>query len=704
MSTARTVTSPVSLDRTIHDAILAALALPTLKAKVKALKGALQDWQGDAEAGVKSPHLLVHIFDRLYELEALPGALTKQDSTNFKALREVCDELGFKMLFARVDKALGGCTFIAHNKIASWTRSRPKFDIHKDWVFIDRLTLEHVVDVHGESLPGCLPLLDSEVIQEHPFTYKTASVQTCEGVKSMKSGMEYGLWHFHDKAALVIIPPRNITAYEVRQCLTIPVKERVYHNEDLWEQYGPDLGSPQADSKTIIQMLDKATKNGRKLHVDTAEDEHIREICELFYGYYDKEKSGWHTLRRFPALREEALERLTAVSVEYGSQDIWRRAVEMLDDWWLSKPQMKADITAETLCHSLHQSLGKEYPEKASYLVNGTYGLETTIAVCNKIKVAFEASHEGKDDSAEIPLSDALAAYKSSMIRKVLATSKMDDYALIPQAGRVLEDEQLIQDTLHQVFKNATPPEVARYLQRMTELKDGIPDYDVQRYCEIILSANVEVAKSFGTDDLEAVKTLLTSSLPLPEATIQDYCKKLLQAKHLGHSYDYDDSAGSFIILEQKLGEEYLLVLLPLLTRTFARNIPWLITLLTRVKSSKPWTSDAFLPKFADAVIGPAIDGFYLNNRRCNQTIREINHGNAGATKDELERFLQLLKDMGLGEMVDKLTDKMARSDQLKVDEFQDALAKKKTAYLAKKRKAMELADIRQEKKSKAVR
>ncbi|KAI4630620.1 hypothetical protein J4E80_001558 [Alternaria sp. BMP 0032] len=76
----------------------------------------------------------------------------------------------------------------------------------------------------------------------------------------------------------------------------------------------------------------------------------------------------------------------------------------------------------------------------------------------------------------------------------------------------------------------------------------------------------------------------------------------------------------------------------------------------------------------------------------------------AGATKDELERFLQLLNDMGLGEMVDKLTDKMAQSDQLKVDEFQDALAKKKTAYLARKRKVMELADGRQEKKSKSVR
>ena len=175
------------------------------------------------------------------------------------------------------------------------------------------------------------------------------------------------------------------------------MKERVYHNEDLWEQYGPDLGSPEADSKTIIQMLNRTTEKARIPIMGTTQHEQIRDLCELFYGYYDKEKSGWHTLRRFPVLREEALERLTAVSVEYGSQDIWRRAVEMLDDWWLSKPQMKADITAETLCHSLHQSLGKEYPEKASYLVNGTYGLETTIAVCNKIKVAFEASHEGKE-------------------------------------------------------------------------------------------------------------------------------------------------------------------------------------------------------------------------------------------------------------------------------------------------------------------
>jgi hypothetical protein len=55
--------------------------------------------------------------------------------------------------------------------------------------------LEEVVDLHGKVQMGRIPIRDAEVVQTDPFPYETAQVETEMDGNSMRTGMEYGLWH-----------------------------------------------------------------------------------------------------------------------------------------------------------------------------------------------------------------------------------------------------------------------------------------------------------------------------------------------------------------------------------------------------------------------------------------------------------------------------------------------------------------------------
>jgi hypothetical protein len=68
-----TMTTPAIPDRTLRDAILAALALNTRTEKEEALVSVLKGWQeGDGSDNVRSPHLLVYLFNKFYDMTEQP--------------------------------------------------------------------------------------------------------------------------------------------------------------------------------------------------------------------------------------------------------------------------------------------------------------------------------------------------------------------------------------------------------------------------------------------------------------------------------------------------------------------------------------------------------------------------------------------------------------------------------------------------------
>jgi hypothetical protein len=82
-----TTTLPASPDRTVHDAILAALALNTQDEKEEALTTALQSWQDEGDDGVRPPHILVHILKDTYKLAELPKALIGNEVSDFDTIK-----------------------------------------------------------------------------------------------------------------------------------------------------------------------------------------------------------------------------------------------------------------------------------------------------------------------------------------------------------------------------------------------------------------------------------------------------------------------------------------------------------------------------------------------------------------------------------------------------------------------------------------
>jgi hypothetical protein len=102
-------------------------------------------------------------------------------------LEEGLWELNFKVLYASVEKALG-CVARGgfedddyyDDDYSGYERQenlRPK--IYPDYdVRLDQLVLERVVELDGSACGNRVPVRDSELVQESPFTYESARIRT----------------------------------------------------------------------------------------------------------------------------------------------------------------------------------------------------------------------------------------------------------------------------------------------------------------------------------------------------------------------------------------------------------------------------------------------------------------------------------------------------------------------------------------------
>jgi hypothetical protein len=123
---AAAATPLVSPDRTLQDASIAALSLGTQSKKEEALTTTLKGWEDDSGHGVRSPHLLVHVFQKVYKLAELPTALKGNDMSDFDTLQVVCNKVKFTILFASVRELLGCSLWMDNNRFRRWENSRPQ--------------------------------------------------------------------------------------------------------------------------------------------------------------------------------------------------------------------------------------------------------------------------------------------------------------------------------------------------------------------------------------------------------------------------------------------------------------------------------------------------------------------------------------------------------------------------------------------------
>jgi hypothetical protein len=100
---------PKRPNRSLQNSVLRALDKTTEKAREEELTTALKSWVDKSASGVRSPHLLVHILQKTYDIGPLlkTRGLNKRDARDIKILKKVCGELNFKVLYASVEKALG---------------------------------------------------------------------------------------------------------------------------------------------------------------------------------------------------------------------------------------------------------------------------------------------------------------------------------------------------------------------------------------------------------------------------------------------------------------------------------------------------------------------------------------------------------------------------------------------------------------------
>jgi hypothetical protein len=275
-------------------------------------------------------------------------------------------------------------------------------------------------------------------------------------------------------------------------------------------------------------------------------------------------------------------------------------------------------------------------------------------------------------------------------------------YLSILENGRQLGDARFLHGVLQTAMEKSYPHDFFSILDKMTELKDTVPEGELQAYYETVLLSYTGF-RVYHDDTLSSIKHLLEKSLLLAEDPIRKFVSKVLGGKPCLNPY-YDSSGDlveSMMTISSVFGEEGLLLLLPAL-KQLADNIPWLVTLLTRSAGIDLWKSETFFARFCAEVLDPAIDQLEPFEQPARQekqhdvpiAVREANYGDCTVTKEELELLIERLKDLGLEELLHRLFSKMAQFDA-----FRGVLGEEKAEKYGKKRKAVETEEQNEKKK-----
>jgi len=156
-------------DRTLHDAILDALATKNEKQKVDKLTHALLWWQ-ESRSSREVPQLLVHILNHPYDLAPFDSkALNESDHPNFIALEKVCGVLNFTLCVAPIKRHV----------IDVWVeRSHMQAAMHS--IHYDAWMLGCCSEVGaggGQKHAEGIPLRDKEIVQKDVWSKRTSKIE-----------------------------------------------------------------------------------------------------------------------------------------------------------------------------------------------------------------------------------------------------------------------------------------------------------------------------------------------------------------------------------------------------------------------------------------------------------------------------------------------------------------------------------------------
>ncbi|KAI4665797.1 uncharacterized protein J4E78_003262 [Alternaria triticimaculans] len=683
-------------DRALHDAIIVALSLDAQSEKEEALTAALKSWKSDDDE-TRSPHLLVHVLQNMYELPELPTALKNQDASDYDTLKKVCKELKFTLLFASVKKLLGCNLYVENRHYRRWEKSRPKIDPKDDTctITVDQLKLMQVVDLKGKPRELRLPVRDTEVTQKEAFTHETAKIEIEDGGDEMEGASEASLFHHPEgkgiEAALFMVP-----------------------------------GFEYAKAEPIVKLLNEATEKVRAPDAGPASLPELQRLCKLLLEYHDpghyrKERQVF-MCARFPLIPGEVLDQLTAVCIELGSADLWQKAMEQLSASF--QRQVRADLTIGAIGRLVYKTKDAEHLKKADGLVKSQNGIKKKMEMCDSVQAAYDRARDAEDKSAQSIIPAAMATWRASIIRETVPGSRfisLRDCLPLLENGRELEDA-FIHDTLCSMAKCAGIDVIEAFLKDVAKLNGKVPDADIQRYCNIVLGSSASTLENVSWYHLRSMRKILQHHLSVAEPAIREYCLKKLGAPtkkpEVRKGKVHDDEVGDFVLISQTFGEEVLSLLLPHLGG-FLNDVPWLVQLLIQVKDSEEWASETFLPQFCTTVLEPAVEraklvvsrpdipvGEMIRDsfpfRKNIAPVRGTNEGDRGVTMEELKLLIPLLKHLTLDHVVDRLAQRMLMDFvDLDFESFRDVLGEEKTDEMIEKKRAIE--EAKEAKKRKAA-
>ncbi|KAF2661585.1 hypothetical protein K491DRAFT_419293 [Lophiostoma macrostomum CBS 122681] len=283
--------------------------------QIEPLRDALTRWQR-ASWGPSSPYFLVHFLDYQYSKTALKTTKLKgNDVPRTKILLSMCEELGFRLFFTlptRVTKAV-----LSYRTAGVEDNKDPEDVVDVPHVYSEYLSLNCWWALDGPEHTTSLQIPVEEILQQNvlcSIPCDDSCVQLDGNVLMSDSNRAFN-------AALVLVPPRNALAFEIR------------HGMD--ESFDRECGKDAPEEQRSYHMKDYLCK---KLHTyrcsDSKFNDHheLRQVCEVLLGLQHEFRGGWGDCEVSGA-HLRAMDKIAAIGIELDMEYIFHSACQLIESY-----------------------------------------------------------------------------------------------------------------------------------------------------------------------------------------------------------------------------------------------------------------------------------------------------------------------------------------------------------------------------------
>ncbi|KAF2122089.1 hypothetical protein BDV96DRAFT_682102 [Lophiotrema nucula] len=533
------------------------------------LKGVLESWECSSTRPGR-PYTLMYILDHKYPLADLTlNALKGNDHMRVDVLKNICDQLGFRIYFALHER------YLSCEQCLEWCGDVPK----EADIFMDETFIAHVKTLEGRDVLQTSPsehtgrghrLAHLEVVYDE-ITQLNAFDRIADetGEHGFQGNSHSGAEYWYRDTVVVIIPRRNIPAFLKR----------------IWTVYDPTVPKLNDGSHPMTSYL-MSLLEGVRLHgkdSDTYDELKATFAALKFRGAEERPDIGQDL--------SIVLDKVAALAIKFENRDMFRQACRLRK---LTPPELQNRDGACAQPHDTVLAFAKRLYPKAERLTLqdlnwwiSTHGsMRERIHVCKLFTKAYTEQSQRKSPCSR-PMFDTL--------------SPLD--LTIWKTGRIC-------DAINEIH-HPEPGDLVLLIQTSSELSNSL----------FLYRAIPFISKKLRQSSflLETLEYLWASRVDIGPDLASQYAAEAVTTAYQVDCIDIDwygtdeekEAVASIVRLGEAFGKNIPSLLVAFLQKAvndMRDRMQFLILFFEQVSESQFWARPDVLDSLCEAIIDPLID------------------------------------------------------------------------------------------------